>query len=95
VQPLGNGETGSRAALPMWIDYMGKALQGVPEATLPQPPGLVTVRIDARTGLRLPSGQAGGLFELFRPENVPERYSDPDEGRGSEADTGNAAEPLF
>ncbi len=95
VQPLGNGETGSRAALPMWIDYMGKALQGVPEATLPQPPGLVTVRIDARTGLRLPSGQAGGLFELFRPEHVPERYSDPDEGHGTEADTGNVAEPLF
>ena len=95
VQPLGNGETGSRAALPMWVDYMGKALQGVPEATLPQPPGLVTVRIDAKTGLRLPSGQAGGLFELFRPEYVPERYSDRNEGQGTEADTGNATEPLF
>ena len=95
VQPLGNGETGSRAALPMWIDYMGKALQGVPEATLPQPPGLVTVRIDKKTGLRLPSGQAGGMFELFRPEQVPERYSDRNEGQGTEADTGNAAEPLF
>jgi len=95
AQPLGNGETGSRAALPMWIDYMGKALQGVPEATLPQPPGLVTVRIDAKTGLRLPSGQAGGLFELFRPENVPERYSVPEKGHGPEADAGNAAEPLF
>ncbi|GMQ88786.1 MAG: penicillin-binding protein 1A [Gammaproteobacteria bacterium] len=95
AQPLGNGETGSRAALPMWVDYMGKALQGVPEVTLPQPPGLVTVRIDAKTGLRLPSGQAGGLFELFRPEHVPERYSDRSESRGTEADTGNAAEPLF
>ena len=95
VQPLGNGETGSRAALPMWVDYMGEALQGVPEATLPQPPGLVTVRIDAKTGLRLPSGQAGGMFELFRPEHVPERYSDRNEGQGTEADTGNAAEPLF
>jgi len=95
VQPLGNGETGGRAALPMWIDYMGKALQGIPEATLPQPPGLVTVRIDAKTGLRLPSGQAGGLFELFRPEYVPERYSDRNEGQGTEADTGNATEPLF
>ncbi len=95
AQPLGKGETGSRAALPMWVDYMGKALQGVPEATLPQPPGLVTVRIDAKTGLRLPSGQAGGMFELFRPEHVPERYSDRNAGQGTEADTGNAAEPLF
>ena len=95
VQPLGNGETGSRAALPMWVDYMGKALQGVPEGVLPQPPGLVTVRIDAKTGLRLPSGQTGGVFELFRPEFVPERYSDRNEGQGTETSTGSAAEPLF
>jgi len=79
----------------MWIDYMGKALQGVPEVNLHQPPGLVTVRIDKKTGLRLPSGQAGGMFELFRPEHVPERYSDRNQGSGTETDTGNAAEPLF
>ncbi|MEN8763468.1 MAG: penicillin-binding protein 1A, partial [Thiogranum sp.] len=95
VQPLGNGETGGRAALPIWVDYMGQALQGMPAATLPQPPGLVTVRIDSKTGLRLPSGQAGGLFELFRPENVPERYSQPVEIRGAEADSDSAVEPLF
>jgi penicillin-binding protein 1A len=95
VQPLGNGETGSRAALPMWVDYMGKALQGVPEVVLPQPPDMVTVRIDAKTGLRLPSGQSGGVFEMFRPENVPERYSDRNEGQGTETSTGSAAEPLF
>ena len=95
VQPLGNGETGGRAALPIWVDYMGQALQGIPAAVLPQPRGLVTVRIDSKTGLRLPSGQAGGLFELFRPENVPERYSQPVEIRGAEADSDNAPEPLF
>jgi len=95
VQPLGNGETGGRAALPIWVDYMGQALQGIPAAALPQPRGLVTVRIDLKTGLRLPSGQAGGLFELFRPENVPQRYSEPVEIRGAEADSDNAVEPLF
>ena len=35
------------------------------------------------------------MFELFRSEHVPERYSDRNEGQGTEADTGNAAEPLF
>ncbi len=95
VQPLGSGETGGRAALPIWVDYMGQALQGMPTAALPQPPGLVTVRIDSKTGLRLPSGQAGGLFELFRPENVPQRYSESVEIRGAEADSDNAVEPLF
>ena len=95
VQPLGNGETGGRAALPMWVDYMGKALQEEPEAVLPQPPGLVTARIDKKTGLRLPRGQDGGVFELFRPGNVPERYSEPTEDRGTEAQTDDGLEPLF
>lgn len=95
VLPLGNGETGSKAALPMWIDYMGKALKGVPESTLPQPPGLVTVRIDEKTGLRLPSGQAGGLFEFFRPEYAPERYSQPQDAVGAQSPGDDDAEPLF
>ena len=95
VQPLGNGETGSRAALPMWVDYMGEALKGSPEHVLPQPPGLVTVRIDKKTGLRLPAGQEGGVFELFRPEYVPDRYSEPARDAGPGEQAGDAAEPLF
>ncbi|VAW79693.1 Multimodular transpeptidase-transglycosylase [hydrothermal vent metagenome] len=94
-QPLGNGETGSRAALPMWVDYMGQALKGTPESSLPPPPGLVTVRIDKKTGLRLPSGQAGGLFEIFRPEHVPERYSEPSQDVDTGAPGEGTGEPLF
>jgi penicillin-binding protein 1A len=93
VQPLGNGETGGRAALPIWIDYMREALKDVPEAVLQQPPGLVTVRIDPRTGLRLASGQAGGIFEVFHPEHVPEQYSEPASQRGELIY--DSAEPLF
>jgi len=93
VLPLGNGETGGHAALPIWVDYMREALQGVPEVVLPQPPGLVTVRIDPKTGLRLPPGQAGGVFEVFRPEYVPEQYSESGGTRGELFD--DVAEPLF
>src|SRR3546814_14776859 len=35
--PLGAGEVGARAALPIWIDYMRVALAGVPQARLPRP----------------------------------------------------------
>ena len=39
---MGGGESGGRIALPIWIDYMGSALKGVPVAQLPSPPdGLV------------------------------------------------------
>jgi len=95
VQPLGNGETGSRAALPMWIDYMRAALKDVPPSTLAQPPDLVTVRIDAKTGLRLPPGEAGGLFELFRPGHVPKRFSQPSQEDSEETAGHDTAEPLF
>lgn len=96
VQPLGAGETGGRAALPMWIEYMKTALKDVPASSLPQPPDLVTVRIDAKTGLRLPPGEAGGLFELFRPGEVPERYSQSTAGTGNAQTSGQeSGEPLF
>ena len=38
---LGNHETGSGLALPIWIDYMAPTLASVPEATLVPPPGVV------------------------------------------------------
>ncbi|WP_132970934.1 penicillin-binding protein 1A [Thiogranum longum] len=95
VQQLGNGETGSRAALPMWMSYMGEALKGVPESVLQPPPGLITVRIDPKTGLRMPPGQSGGIFEIFRPEYAPRQYSQPAGAGGSGESSGTSAEPLF
>ncbi|HRQ55783.1 MAG TPA: penicillin-binding protein 1A [Azoarcus taiwanensis] len=41
---LGRGETGGRAALPIWIDYMSHALKGLPEKTHPRPSGLLPIR---------------------------------------------------
>ena len=39
---LGGAESGGRLALPIWIDFMGAALKGVPVAPAPSPPaGLV------------------------------------------------------
>jgi penicillin-binding protein 1A len=47
---LGRGETGARAALPVWIDYMRVALQGVPEKPLIPPPDVVQLTINSETG---------------------------------------------
>lgn len=71
LQPLGSAETGSRAALPMWVNYMGEALEGVPEQPLERPPGLVAVRIDSETGLVTSADNPDAIFELFRAGNVP------------------------
>ena len=47
---LGRGETGGRAALPIWIDYMRVALAGMPERPLVPPPGIAKVYVNADTG---------------------------------------------
>jgi len=49
-QPLGRRELGGRAALPIWIDYMGAALEGVPEHRPQMPVGVAQVWIDPGTG---------------------------------------------
>ena len=70
---LGNGETGSRAALPMWIAFMREALQGIPDEPPAQPMGLVTVRIDPATGLLAHPEQRDAMFEVFDAASVPTR----------------------
>ena len=68
---MGRRETGSAAALPMWIDFMRVALDGRPETLHEQPEGLVTVRIDAASGKRADVDSRNSLFEVFRVENAP------------------------
>jgi len=70
-QPLGSRETGGRAALPMWIDYMKVALDGMPESIMERPKGLVNVRIDPVTGKLTNASNPDAIFEVFRIENAP------------------------
>ncbi len=72
---LGRREFGGTAALPIWIDYMARVLDGVPETPLIPPEGIVSVRIDPKTGLLAYPGQKDAIFEVFRQEDVPEQAS--------------------
>lgn len=67
---LGNQETGGHAALPMWISYMGKVLQGVPDNAYPVPAGIVQVKIDPNTGVER-DADSSGIYEYFYQEFVP------------------------
>ncbi|NLO80900.1 MAG: penicillin-binding protein 1A [Xanthomonadaceae bacterium] len=69
--PMGAGETGARNALPMWLEFMRVALDGVPEQPMPLPEGLVTVRIDPETGLMARADNPSASFEVFRADEVP------------------------
>ena len=70
---LGKNETGSHAALPIWISYMQRALKGMPEETQSPPDGVVSLRIDPESGLRDDSSK---LSEYFYSEFTPRSRDD-------------------
>lgn len=75
---LGRGEEGSRTALPMWIYFMSEALRGVPEQRPAAPPGLVTMRISADSGLAARPGEPNAIFETFMAGHLPAEPEDDD-----------------
>ena len=70
--PLGKGEVGGRAALPIWIDFMRDALDGVPERPFNPPPGVITARIDPDSGLLAQADNPNAINEVFLSEHLPE-----------------------
>jgi len=71
---LGRGETGARAALPIWIEFMKTALKRVPDEPFSIPKGIVYARIDPTTGLLAPEGEKG-VIEVFARANTPKRVA--------------------
>jgi penicillin-binding protein 1A len=65
---LGKNQTGGRIALPIWIDYMGKVLKGVPEGQRSVPQGVISARADADSSA--PADARGGT-EFFYREFAP------------------------
>jgi len=62
---LGKNQTGGRIALPIWIEYMSKALKGVPEGQRSVPEGVVSARISSDPD------EARGASEFFYREFAP------------------------
>ncbi|MBI5741138.1 MAG: PBP1A family penicillin-binding protein [Nitrospirae bacterium] len=75
MRPLGAKETGARAALPVWIEFMKEAtVDHDTHDTFPVPEGIVTAVIDPLTGL-LATGDSEKMIEFFREGTVPRGYS--------------------
>ncbi len=64
-QSLGRAESGAKAALPIWIDYMKVALEGVPETELEVPENVVTGYVSRETGEAVLSNSPDGYREYF------------------------------
>jgi penicillin-binding protein 1A len=72
---LGRGETGGRAALPIWIDFMDVALRGRPARDFEVPDGIVFARVDTKTGLLASSQTETSLFQAFLEGTEPREQS--------------------
>ncbi len=70
-ESLGRMEFGGTVALPIWMSYMSVALKDKPAHLLPEPPGILTLRVDPITGRAASPGNANAYFELFKSEDSP------------------------
>ena len=68
--------TGATSALPIWVDYMKKALEGEPPAAFPLSSNLVNVSIDTRSGMTADS--SCNLMQV-----ITEKYEKGNEPRSS------------
>ncbi len=69
-KPLGPGETGGKAALPVWLEFMRHAHEGLPARDFEVPAGISLVRIDPATGL-LAGKAVPGRLEPFLDGTAP------------------------
>jgi penicillin-binding protein 1A len=72
---LGWGETGSRAAAPIWVDYMEIALKQRPVLNFQEPEHIVTVRVDRNNGLIADLATADAYFQPFLEGTEPTETS--------------------
>jgi len=86
-QPLGSGEEGARAAVPVWTWFMREYVRArrPPAIEFPRPQGVVTARIDALTGTLAPPPVPGvvepagaALDEVFLEGTEPHEVAVPD-----------------
>ncbi len=88
-RPLGEGEEGSSVAVPIWVRLMREGLRGVPDVPRAVPPGLVTARVDAQSGLLAPVGDTNTVNEYFFADKLPAV------GNAANTPDNGSSEPLF
>ena len=73
---LGKGETGSRTALPIWIDYMKDSHKDLAPLDFPVPDDVVFVNIDGETGQGVSAKSQEVIHQAFIKGSEPFAESD-------------------
>lgn len=73
---IGHRETGARAALPIWLEFMKKAHTGRELEDFAAPEGILFKQVDPRTGLLSAENCKQSIREAFLPGTEPRQYCD-------------------
>lgn len=71
-RPMGRGETGGRAAAPIFKEFMAAALENVPPIPFRVPSGVRLVRVNPVSGKLAAPGEANAILEPFLPGTEPD-----------------------
>lgn len=71
TRSLGESESGSHAALPIWIDFVREAFKTLPVMQFEIPDDIEYVRVDSTTGLLASETEERGTVELFAKGTGP------------------------
>jgi len=91
---LGRRELGGRAALPVWIEFMRTALDGVEDSPPLMPEGLAQARIDPNSGLLARLGNDDAIVEIFQAGRLPPMEPSA-EGESRDASTGEDPYEIY
>jgi penicillin-binding protein 1A len=69
--PLGRRDVGGRAALPVWMEFMAIALDGVEDKPPAMPEGLAQAKIDPTTGMLARLDNSDAIMEIFEAGRLP------------------------
>jgi penicillin-binding protein 1A len=72
---IGENETGSRAASPIWVAFMMNVLKDKPVRDFPVPEGIEFIRVDPKTGI--PGTHKQAVLECFKGGTVPTEIPSP------------------
>jgi penicillin-binding protein 1A len=85
---LGKNETGARAALPIWISFMDKALRNTPVETPKPPKGITLIKVNIETGLPSEGDSSETIVEAFIDSSIPWKKE------GHEEESSSSGTPL-
>lgn len=81
---IGLKETGARAALPLWLEFMKKAHEGREAEDFAVPEGILFKQVDLKTGLLVTERCKHTIREAFLPGTEPRRFCEESDGNTEE-----------